>query len=117
MVVAGAAAAAGTAPSHSLKYGPPDEPVAGSPRPDFLPPERCCTEESPPHHAGPDQFGYVYADSRAPDGPPFDWVELRDNPRAKVYRFDQKTGEGNGAKWGVIELPFVFDFFGTPRNY
>ncbi|HAI86177.1 MAG TPA: hypothetical protein DCL63_04220, partial [Firmicutes bacterium] len=36
-------------------------------------------EVQPLRAGGPDLAGYVFADSDEPDGPVFDWVEIKDN--------------------------------------
>ncbi len=56
---------------------------------------------------GPDAFGYVWADSNAPNGPAYDWVDISTTGTPIVLANE----EGR-----VVALPFAFSFYGAERT-
>ena len=56
---------------------------------------------------GPDLFGYVWADSKQPGGPSFDWVEVSDLG-TRVFLGDDDAF--------TVSLPFAFPFYGTAKT-
>ncbi|MBN1900143.1 hypothetical protein JW926_02305 [Candidatus Sumerlaeota bacterium] len=56
---------------------------------------------------GPDNSGYTWIDSNEPDGPPFDWIEIKDLGSALLL------GDDDAAQ---ASLPFPFPFYGSEKD-
>jgi PKD repeat protein len=56
---------------------------------------------------GPDEYGYIWIDSKNPGGPAFDWVEIS-GLGTRVY-----LGDDDGA---MVPLPFAFPFYGETKT-
>ena len=63
---------------------------------------------APNSSGGPDGFGYTFTDSNEPGGPTFDWIEISGT--------GQDLGEGDDDYVWPIDLPFVFNFYGTDMS-
>jgi subtilisin family serine protease/PKD repeat protein len=56
---------------------------------------------------GPDEFGYVWKDSDAPDGPAVEWVDISETGTLAVFGDDY---------YKELDLPFEFDFYGEKKR-
>ncbi len=61
---------------------------------------------------GPDTFGYVFRDSREPDGPAFEWVEIAPPAGGDGSILAPLTGMDD-AYFFPLDLPFPFNFYGA----
>src|SRR5690349_9331408 len=61
------------------------------------------TAPHPAARGGPDAFGYVYDDSREPNGPLFSWI-AGTNVITRLHTDDMTT---------TVALPFALNFYGA----
>ena len=68
-----------------------------------------------PNKGGPDDFGYTYVDSTAPNGPAFQWVDISQTGTALPW--SDQDGAPNYMDDGQsdpVDIGFPFTFYGTP---
>jgi hypothetical protein len=61
-----------------------------------------------PGGGGPDAFGYTYKDSTEMGGPAYQWIEINAT--------GTDMGLSDDSRFWPINLPWSFDFYGTPYN-
>ncbi|UCH11149.1 MAG: T9SS type A sorting domain-containing protein, partial [Fidelibacterota bacterium] len=66
----------------------------------------------PSSMGGPDGYGYTYRDSRDPNGPAYEWIEIATPEGGSGLEIDLLTGEDDAVFWSLT-LPFAFNFYGT----
>lgn len=64
-----------------------------------------------PPSGGPDAYGYRYRDSRLPDGPRFQWLDLTSGG-TRLTALD----DGNDLRYGPVPLGFAFPYYGTSQS-
>jgi len=57
---------------------------------------------------GPDEYGYTWKDSDAPDGPVFEWIEISE--------IGTKLVECKENEFVEVDLPWTFPFYGQPKT-
>lgn len=68
--------------------------------------EQPAGEFEPLRKGGPDLFGYYFVDSDEPDGPAFDWVEIK----------DIGTKMEKHSMFVEVDLPWEFPFYGQSKD-
>lgn len=66
--------------------------------------------DSPNGRGGPDAFGYSWIDSDEPDGPPFQWFDIK-SVGTQITSWIGSSDDG----YASVTLPFTFPFYGN--NY
>ena len=63
---------------------------------------------------GPDLFGYRWKDSNEPNGPAYEWYDIRTIPGS--VQITNWTGTLDDGYTGAIPMGFEFDFYGIPYS-